>query len=188
MIVGITGKFGVGKSTISEMLRKKGAFIIDADKVVERIYEPDCQGTKKIQNFFGRQFLLKNGRVNKNKLKKLVFNNEKKLQILNNIIHPIVFHEIRKEIDRKKAPFIIIEAMDFSEKYLRKLIDKLIVVTSPIRLIQQRKKISEEEIKKIHSFQKTPEKYDFFIENKGTKKKLEKKVNEFIKSCFIKIS
>lgn len=182
MILGVTGKFGSGKSTIGEILHKKGAYIIDADKVVERIYESGGLGAKKIQNFFGEEYLLKNGTVNKKKLRKIVFNNKKKIQILNNIIHPIVFNEIRKEIDREKNQWIVIEAMDFSERYLKKLIDAIMVVTSPLHLIKKRLKISELEIKKIHSFQTTPEKYDFLIENKGTKKELEKKVDNVIKS------
>jgi dephospho-CoA kinase len=216
MILGITGKIGSGKTTVCNMLQQKGAIVIDADKVVQELYQPQRIGALKIKQFFGEEFLYKDGRVNKNKLRKLVWGDSKKLHILSNVIHPIVVHEIKKKIDSiqksglKKKGTIIIEAIDFSEKYLKeplrnvvssrnshissenvesatktyqerflkKIIDKLILVTASEKTIKKRleNKMSENEIEKILREQTFNDAYDFVIKNNDSKMELEKQI------------
>ncbi|MBI5755072.1 dephospho-CoA kinase, partial [Candidatus Peregrinibacteria bacterium] len=94
-ILGVTGKIGVGKSTVCAIMARLGAKVIDADKVVSALYEQGCAGATKIRHFFGEDFLLKNGRVNNRKLRATVFHDEKKLSILEKMIHPLVTHEIQ---------------------------------------------------------------------------------------------
>lgn len=169
MVIGITGKMGTGKTTLGHIFEKLGARYIDADDIVKKLYEPGQLGAKRIETFFGEKYVTSGGRVNRKKLARLVFNDYQKLKILNNIIHPLVFHEIKKEIDRRKAKYIVIEAIDFSEKYLKRFVDKLIFVKADQSKIENRlkQKISLESIKKIHQIQKEPEKFDYFVTNDG---------------------
>ncbi|MEO0151432.1 MAG: dephospho-CoA kinase, partial [candidate division WOR-3 bacterium] len=55
-LIAITGNAGSGKTTISNILREKGYFVIDADKVVHKLLE-----SQEIRNFikqtFGEEFL-----------------------------------------------------------------------------------------------------------------------------------
>ena len=40
-LVGLTGKTGAGKSTVSEYLLKKGAYVIDGDIVAREVLDTD---------------------------------------------------------------------------------------------------------------------------------------------------
>ncbi len=140
MIIGILGPIGAGKTSSGKIFEKNGAYFINADEVVEKLYEKKALGARKIENFFGPEFLLSNGNVNRSKLRKVVFNNEKKLVILNKIIHPLVTYEIQKIIDKHKKQHMVIEAIDFNEKFLGKFIDKLLMITCHEEIIKERLK------------------------------------------------
>jgi|TARA_B100001964_G_C14197722_1_gene584241 dephospho-CoA kinase len=90
MIIGITGSFGSGKTTVANMFGKYGFKVINADKLYHGIYNKD----KSIRNKIKKEF----GTINRNQLKKIVFNDSKKLKKLNDITHPIIIKEIKKEI------------------------------------------------------------------------------------------
>ena len=103
-----------------------------------------------------------------------------KLTILNRLIHPLVFHEIKRQINQHPKQNIIIEAIDFSPRYLGSLINKLIVVTTPeaglIQRIQKNRNLTPSEIKKILNTQSIPTQYDFLIVNNHSLADLKKKI------------
>ena len=72
-ILGIAGYMCSGKSTVGKYFQDKGFFFIDADKVVNDLYEPGKDGYLKIANFFGEKYLKKNGQIDRKKLAKFVF-------------------------------------------------------------------------------------------------------------------
>ena len=76
VLLGVTGYLGSGKSTAIKYFEKYGYFVIDADKVVHALYEPGKDGWRKIKDFFGEEYLVGGkGKVNRPKLRKVVFNN-----------------------------------------------------------------------------------------------------------------
>ena len=48
MVIGIFGKSGSGKSTVCEYLKKKGFYVIDADKLGHKILKKGEEGYKKV--------------------------------------------------------------------------------------------------------------------------------------------
>ncbi|MGG1689478.1 dephospho-CoA kinase [Heyndrickxia ginsengihumi] len=97
-IIGLTGGIASGKSTVSSMLKSKGFTIIDADIAARKVVEKGEQAYTKIIEAFGRTILHENGSIDRKKLGEIVFNDEKKRQLLNGIIHP----EIRACMLREK--------------------------------------------------------------------------------------
>ncbi len=162
-VLGICGYPGSGKSEVLKILHGMGWHVIDADKVVHRLYEKGQPGQRKILDFFGEEFISKDGSVNRSKLRKVVFANTNKLKILNVLIHPLVFNEISKELSKLDGVNVAIEAAYFEGKYLKKLVDKIVVVERP--------KI---EIKDF--FNILPKKADGRVLNNSTLKDLEKQV------------
>ena len=118
-ILGVCGYIGSGKSEVLSVLEDEGWFVIDADKVVHDLYKPDASGQRKISDFFGNEFLRSDGSVNRSKLRKVVFEDVKKLKILNALIHPLVFSEIGRILDGVENDRVAIEAVYFEEKYGR---------------------------------------------------------------------
>ncbi|ESP01555.1 hypothetical protein LOTGIDRAFT_238247 [Lottia gigantea] len=93
-LIGLTGGIASGKSTVSEMFRRLGSAVIDADKVAREVVLPGKPAWKKIKQIFGEEFILDNGSVDRDKLGQVIFNDDKKRKLLNSITHP----EIQKNI------------------------------------------------------------------------------------------
>ena len=91
MIIGITGSFGSGKTTVANMFRKYGFRVINADRLYHNIYNKNNSLKKQIKKEFGA--------ANRAKLRKIVFNNPNKLKKLNKITHPLIINEIKKQIN-----------------------------------------------------------------------------------------
>jgi len=178
-VLGICGYLGSGKSEVLRMLEKKDWHVIDADKVVHRLYEKGQPGQRKIVDFFGEEFLLKDGTVNRKKLGKIVFTDVKKLKILNALIHPLVFNEISKELSRIDGEKVAIEAVYFEDKYLKKLVDKVLVVERPKpeikRFLLEEGRLGSKMIDNILNLNILPNEVDGKILNNSTLNDLEKK-------------
>ena len=90
MIIGITGSFGSGKTTVANMFKKYGFKVTNVDKLYHGIYSKD----KSLKNKIKKEF----STLDRNKIKNIVFNDSKRLIKLNKITHPIIIKEIKKEI------------------------------------------------------------------------------------------
>ena len=86
VILGITGIFGSGKSTVANMFKSFGAELIDADKIAHRVIRPGNGIYKKIIKAFGRSILKKNKTIDRKKIARVVFKDKKLLQKLNRIV------------------------------------------------------------------------------------------------------
>ena len=126
MIIGLTGGIASGKSTVSEILKEYGFFVCDADKISKEITQNGKQGAKAIEKTFGKEFFT-DGSLNRKKLAELVFLNEESRKTLENILHPIIIDEIKKQLNSQKKPCIL-DALLLIESNLYTLCDKVIVV------------------------------------------------------------
>ena len=81
MIIGITGGIASGKSTVSNYLIRCGYSVVDADQVARQVVAPGTDGLKKIVQAFGPKILTDDGRLNRQKLGRVVFNSPDQLQI-----------------------------------------------------------------------------------------------------------
>lgn len=165
MIIGITGSVGTGKTTVSGMLRKLGAHVVDADKIVHRIL----------------------GKSARKRLAGFVFDQPQTLKKLCRIIHPLVKREIFSELKKHKSRrAIVIDAPLLVESGLDEECDFLLVVKANLREQLARASgglsLSKEQIRKrIKQQMPLREKIrlaDFIIDNRGTLKNTEKQVKE----------
>lgn len=190
MILGLTGGIGSGKSTVSKIFLSMGIKVFDADLIAKDILESE-EVKEEIKKKLGKNFIdSKNSSVNKELLKKEVFNNPKKLKILNEIVHPKVIDEYRKKYleFRDKKEIVIFDVPLLFEVDLEKYCDKVIVVDidSKIQIerIKSRDNIDINLIKKIIAAQMSREernkKADIIIENNGSLEDLKEKVKKMI--------
>jgi dephospho-CoA kinase len=109
LLIGLTGNYGMGKSTVLSMFEKLGAAILDTDKIVESLLtEKDV--LEKIRGLLDDKILDENGSLNKRKVADLIFKNNKLRYLLENILHPLVFERIDFFLDKinKKDEIILI--------------------------------------------------------------------------------
>lgn len=90
LVVVITGGIGTGKTAVSDILRKKGYKVLDSDKIVHDGYKPGNKMYLAVKDAFGTDILDENGFIDRRKLGAIVFNDEKKLRKLNDIVHGAV--------------------------------------------------------------------------------------------------
>ncbi len=177
IFLGVTGYLGSGKSTALKTLKKLGFYTVNADEVVHELYEPGKEGWKKIKDFFGEEYLIKGkGKVNRPKLRKVVFNNTDKLKILEKLVQPVVFNEISKRIQKDKPEKIAMESTTFDKKRLGMEITHIVWIDASVKDCYERasknKKLTKNEHKNIIKHQKKPKKIDFMVKNDRTKKEL----------------
>ncbi len=170
-VLGISGFIGSGKTTVSRLFEELGAYFIDADVVVDDLYSPGGAGIKKIQNFFGNEYILNNGSLNRKKLAKVVFADPKKLRILNTLIHPLVTAEVQKILDKVKSNFTVLEATYFDRKQLLQFVSALLWVECNAEKaylnIQNSRKMDPVLFKNILSLQVMPSQIDYVVRNSG---------------------
>jgi dephospho-CoA kinase len=140
-VLGIHGYLGVGKSTAGRFFERKGALYIDADRVVEKLYDVGNEGYRQVRNYFGEEFLNSKGDLNRKKLAKFVFTDPKKLKILHYLIHPLVTNEVQKLIDAATQPVIVLEATYFEEKELLKFVNHMLWIETNREIVLERLKL-----------------------------------------------
>lgn len=187
MILGITGKIASGKTEVMKILAKNGFYCIYADKIVHELYKSGEEGAKKIENVFGKEYLKKNGQVDRIKLRNLVFNNPKKLEILNKAIHPLVFKKIRILLNEMEGKNIAIESVYLDLNFFDDgLIDKIIWIERPVeeilKVLTNDRRFSENLAKKAAKFITKPKGVDFIVENEGNLSDLKISVMNIVKS------
>jgi dephospho-CoA kinase len=89
--VGLTGGIASGKSTVAQMFVARGAYLIDFDKLAHEVQEPGKKAWQEIIKYFGEGILTSDDLIDRNRLAQIVFTDKKKLEALNNIVHPLVY-------------------------------------------------------------------------------------------------
>ena len=88
--IGLTGGIGSGKSTVSRMLARRGAIIIDADAIVHELQAPGAPMLDMLADRFGREIIRDDGSLDRAKLAKIAFGDQEAVKALNDIVHPAV--------------------------------------------------------------------------------------------------
>jgi dephospho-CoA kinase len=99
ILVGLTGGIGSGKSTVSAMLERRGATIIDADVITREVQQAGSDVVQAIAERFGAGVVDETGALRRAELAELVFSDPEALRDLNAIVHPAVGAEINRRVN-----------------------------------------------------------------------------------------
>jgi len=102
-VIGLTGGIGSGKSTVAQMLERRGAKLLSADSVGHEVYEPGRPAWQEIVDAFGRDVVGADGRIDRKKLGPIVFSNPEQLRRLNAVTHPRMKELMREKLDGERA-------------------------------------------------------------------------------------
>ncbi|MED3571329.1 dephospho-CoA kinase [Cytobacillus praedii] len=192
IVVGLTGGIASGKSTVSSILIEKGITVIDADIEARLAVENGEEAYYEIVRQFGDEVLLTDGSIDRGKLGSIIFHNQEKRLMLNNIVHPAVRKRMieKKEmaIDNGKR-LIIMDIPLLFESKLTFLVDKTLLVyvdeTVQLDRLMERNQLSKEDaIARIRSQMPLKEKIhlaDAVINNNGTIEETKKQLGDILK-------
>lgn len=200
MIVGLTGGIGTGKSTVSRKLRERGYPVIDLDVISREVIEYPEVIDELVRNF-GNEILENQNNtsgkksISRNKLRQTVFKEEKKVSVLNSIIHPPIVKEMRRQIEelRKSYKTVFVEVQLLFEAKLEKEFDIIVLVyadkKTQLERVLKRDGRSEGEVQQIINAQMDmTEKRrlsNYIIENNGNSEMLDLEIEKFIKKLGI---
>lgn len=180
-VYGITGGAGTGKSEVIKMLQENfGGCVIMSDEVARELMQKGNISYQLIVEYFGRDILMDDGKIDRKKLADHVFNNKEALEKLNSMTHPYVKDEIRKLIAEAEASgecrFVALESAILLECGYEDICDEFWYVYTKPEIRRQRMKetrnYSDEKVDSVMRNQQPDEVFfkqcSFVIKNNTT--------------------
>jgi len=190
LLLGVTGGIATGKTTVVRMLEELGAPVIDFDLLAREVVEPGKPAWKDIVGYFGKGILLKDGRLDRDKLSGIVFQDAEKRKTLESFTHPRIYEASHRQVKKilEKAPNAVIQ-LDIPlliEQNLQHMVHKVLVVYIPrekqiARLIERDGMSREEAVDRLRAQLPIDEKLgkaDFVINNENTLEETKKQVED----------
>ena len=136
--VGLTGGIGSGKSTVAKIFEVLGVPLYYADEAARRLMNENEELKKKISEVFGTA-IYNNGKLDRAALAAVVFNDPKKLEQLNSLVHPVTFTDAiawlhKLERAEPPVPYAIKEAALIFESGAEEWLDYVIGIYAPVPL------------------------------------------------------
>jgi dephospho-CoA kinase len=151
--VGLTGGIGSGKSTAAALFAGHGVPVIDADEIARQLVTPGQPAYEQVIRTFGSGIVATNGRLDRDRLRRIVFADPEQRKRLEAILHPLVRREIQRETRRLQAPYCIIVIPLLIEANQRDLVDRVLVIDCDeglqLQRVAGRSQLTEDEIRKI---------------------------------------
>ena len=158
--IGLTGSIATGKSTVTNMLKELGAFVIDCDKTARDVVAPGTRGIAKIEAAFGKDAVAADGSMDRVYIGDLVFRNPGMKKRLENILFPLIFEALDAELLRLEregaTPVVFLDMPLLYEVKYDSYVDEVWLVYAPFevqlsRLMKRNGYTKEEALLRIHS-------------------------------------
>jgi dephospho-CoA kinase len=170
--IALTGGIGTGKTYISKKFVQMGIPVFYADEEAKKCYE-DREIVDTIRSYFGTEVFTE-GRLDFKKMARCVFQDPKKREVINKMIHPRVMGMFDEWAEEQHMPFVMLESAIVYENDMEKFFDMVIVVDAPLevrldRIKKRNPNLTEKEITDRINAQMPQEekckKADFVISN-----------------------
>lgn len=187
ILIGLTGGIGSGKSTVSSLLSKRGAVIIDADAIVRELQAPGQPLLEVLAERFGSNIIDSHGALDRAQLASIAFSDPDALKDLNKIVHPAVATEMDRRLqEQRTTDNVVILDIPLLVENPRKGLCGIIVVDIDPELAVQRlvefRSMAEDDARSRISKQASREERraiaDKVIDNSGDLEHLEKQVDD----------
>ena len=172
MRIGIAGKIGSGKSTVSRwFVEKKNYYRIDMDAVGHMVLEKNADVHRQLQEKLPEIFIDKQ-LLSRREIGKIVFRDKTKLQVLNSILHPAMKRNIFHIMEEHAEKDIVIDGALLYEMGIDQRCDYTILVKTPFTVAQSRSSRAPEDFENIWKNQKFLDRGEmqahFIVENSGS--------------------
>jgi dephospho-CoA kinase len=184
LVVGLTGGIGSGKSTVAQLFSELQVPVIDADLIARQVTQPQTLALQQIVDYFGPSILKADQTLDREKLRQLVFDDPLKKKWLEELLHPLIIQDIKKQLQALKASYCLIVIPLLFETGPYSFIDRILVVHTPdetrLKRTQARDKTTAADLQKIMASQANTEeslaKAHDVIDNQGNLDELRQQV------------
>jgi len=146
-IIGLTGMSGAGKSTVCRVFAENGFHVIDCDLCAREVVQPGRPALDELRDRLEASLILPDGNLDRRKTSELIFHDEEKRALFNQIIYPYITYNISEKIKRADG-FILLDAPTLFEARLELLCGSIVSVTADgencVKRIMLRDDIPEE--------------------------------------------
>jgi dephospho-CoA kinase len=187
--VALTGNLGAGKSTLSDLFRKWGAAVVDADDVAREVTEPGEPALAAIASEFGTEVLADDGALDRDALRRRIARDPIARRRLEAILHPPIVARIARRLDEAEsagAEVAVAVVPLLFETGMASTFDAVVVVDAPestrVARVVAAGKMSEPEARAIAAAQMPASRKrahaDFVVENDADLVTLERRARE----------
>ncbi len=150
LVIGLTGGFGVGKSSVAQRFKNMGAEVIDADEIAHDAMKKGSPVFDHVIELFEEALHPGGKKMDREMIAEIVFTDPKKRKELEAIIHPYVYEKIKEKIEASERRVILVEVPLLFEAGFETLCDKVVVVTCNATVKMKRlknKRFTEQEVR-----------------------------------------
>ena len=188
MILGLTGGFGCGKSSVLAFFKRAGWQTSSADDICAELYDQQNPGLMaQLRAHWQDKVFYPDGKVKKTAIAEIVFNKDDELRWLCSVLYPLIAEKIKTMIQKNTEKKFILEVPLLFEAAWDKIFDKTVAVWTDPKTQQERllrKGFTVDDIRNRNSKQlpndEKLEKADFGLLNNGDLKFLQKQCNNLI--------
>ena len=127
--IGLTGGIGSGKSTVAGLLAAHGAAIIDTDAIARRLTLPGGAAIASIRGEFGDELIDATGALDRDRMRALVFADNRAKRRLEAILHPLIGIETERQAQESAAAVQVFDVPLLVEsRRWRGIVDRVLVV------------------------------------------------------------
>ncbi len=186
--LGITGKIGSGKSTLSGVARNYSIKVLEADSIAKEVMSNDPSVRSKIESLFGSE-AFSDGKLNRSFLASKIFSDDSLRIKLEEIVHPATLEVFEAEFQKgKPGEIIALESAILFQTELDEIFDAVILIEASdedvIARAEATGKFSQEDIMnrlaQQHYQNDWKEDADFVISNSGDEKEFVQRCNSLI--------
>ena len=190
IVVGLTGNYGMGKSSVAALFRQLGAHALDSDKIVAGLLKQESVRGQ-ILGLLGVSVLKADGTLNKQLIAEIIFKHTVVRKRLEALLHPLVLEQVDKAVKRiRDANSIVVVEVPllFEGKFQNRFDRTLTVYTSQMTALARLKKtgIARKDalsrLKAQMDIRLKKKLSDFCINNNGTKRQTEMQVMRIFQS------
>lgn len=191
-VVAVTGGIGSGKTEVCKYFLALGVPVVDLDQIAHEMSMPGSAAMQAVRTTFGDEMFEIDGRLNRAKLRELVFAEPDALEQLNQIMHPAIRAEAVRQIAGYSAQAYVILAIPLLVESREdwQMIDHVLVVDcdeqTQLARVVQRSQLSETMAQAMIAAQSSREERlsiaDSVIVNEQTLDNLQEKVLQFHKN------
>lgn len=156
MNIGLTGGIATGKSTVANLLTKRGAVLIDLDLIAREVVEPGQPALARVAERFGQAVLREDGTLNRKKLGSIVFADAAQRQALEAILHPAIRAVMKERMalheGRHPDQLVVVDVPLLFESKLESYFEQIMLVYVPreeqLQRLMKRDALSKEDAEK----------------------------------------